>query len=109
MGVIKHKGEELMPNREAALINFSDFTSTSLKVVYLDQLLGAVLCRVLYIPISSSVLLVLCLISYHYTKLKKHIHTNNVMAFLKCLPRDIKNYYCIIANSSVLGFNIELG
>ena len=29
--------------------------------------MGAVLCRVLYIPISSSVLLVLCLISYHDT------------------------------------------
>ena len=49
----------------ADLINFSDFTSTSLRVVYFNQLLGAVLCQVLYILISSSVMLVLCLIDYH--------------------------------------------
>ena len=53
------------------LINFSDFILTLLKVVYFDQLLGAVLCQVLYIPISSSVLLVLCLIFFHDSLTKR--------------------------------------
>ena len=50
------------------LINFSDLTLTLSKVVYFDQLLVAVLYQVLYIPISSLELFVLCLISYHDNK-----------------------------------------
>ena len=34
-------------------------------MVYFDQLLGALLCQVLYIPISFLVPLILCIISYH--------------------------------------------
>ena len=47
------------------LINFSEFTSTSSKVVYFDQLLDSILYQRLYILTSSSVLLILYLISYH--------------------------------------------
>ena len=42
-----------------------EITSTSSKVVYFDQLLGAVLCRRLYIPTSSCVLFAIHIISYY--------------------------------------------
>ena len=72
------------------LIKFSDFTLTLLKVVHFDQLLGAVLCRVLYIPISSMVLLVLCLISYHDThiSLNENVHTKHLLNKGVCIEQN---------------------
>ena len=49
------------------LINYSNFTLTSSKVVYFNQLLGAVLCWRLYIPASSCVLFTIHIISCNDT------------------------------------------
>ena len=52
-------------NLHIIIVNFSKFTSTSSKVVYFDQLLGAVLWQRLCILTSSFVLFIIHIISYH--------------------------------------------
>ena len=53
-------GSRIVLHVKFYLNNFSDFTSTLSRVVYFDQLLGAVLCWRLYIPTSYWVLFIIC-------------------------------------------------